>query len=117
MSGDGAAEGRLNYIELTVGSTSASASFYRASFGWSFGEYGPTYSATQDQTCNVGLQADGGVGLPLPVVEVSDLEGALARVEGAGGVIVQPIFDFPGGRRFEFTGPDGNRMAVSTPAD
>jgi hypothetical protein len=30
----------------------------------------------------------------------------------AGGQIVRPIFSFPGGRRFHFTDPAGNELAV-----
>ena len=30
----------------------------------------------------------------------------------AGGHIVQEIFKFPGGRRFHFTDPSGNELAV-----
>jgi predicted enzyme related to lactoylglutathione lyase len=36
----------------------------------------------------------------------------LARVTGAGGTITKPIFAFPGGRRFHFTDPSGNELAV-----
>jgi predicted enzyme related to lactoylglutathione lyase len=35
-----------------------------------------------------------------------------ARVRKAGGKIVKPIFSFPGGRRFHFTDPSGNELAV-----
>ncbi|MET0308223.1 MAG: VOC family protein, partial [Sphingomonas sp.] len=48
----------------------------------------------------------------LPIVEVQDLEGALASVTGAGGEITVPIFAFPGGRRFHFRDPDGNELGV-----
>lgn len=106
---------RLNYIELDADDAAQSASFYSHPFGWAFVPFGPTYSASADQATNLGLQADGTAGPPLPVIEVEDLEGALARVETAGCTIVQPIFAFPGGRRFEFTDPAGNRLAVSTP--
>src|SRR5690606_20784028 len=30
----------------------------------------------------------------------------------AGGTIVKPVFSFPGGRRFHFTEPGGNELAV-----
>jgi len=33
-------------------------------------------------------------------------------VGDAGGRVVKPIFDFPGGRRFHFTDPNGNELAV-----
>ena len=41
-----------------------------------------------------------------------DLEGTEAKVRAAGGTIVKPIFSFPGGRRFQFTDPNGNELAV-----
>lgn len=108
---------RLNYVELTTASTARASAFYDAAFGWSFTGFGPTYAATIDEPTNVGLQADSGAGAPLPVIEVDDLEAALDRVSAAGGTIVQPIFAFPGGRRFEFTDPDGNRLAVAHSGD
>ena len=33
-------------------------------------------------------------------------------IEKAGGKIVQAAYDFPGGRRFHFTDPAGNELAV-----
>jgi hypothetical protein len=41
-----------------------------------------------------------------------DLEAMEVKVRAAGGVIVKPIFAFPGGRRFHFTDPAGNELAV-----
>lgn len=108
---------RLNYVELTTASTTRASAFYEAAFGWSFTGFGPTYAATTAESTNVGLQADGGAGAPLPVIEVDDLEVALEAVRVAGGTIVQSIFAFPGGRRFEFTDPDGNRLAVAQSGD
>jgi predicted enzyme related to lactoylglutathione lyase len=48
----------------------------------------------------------------LVVLKADDLERAVARVEAAGGVITDPIFDFPGGRRFHFRDPAGNELGV-----
>ena len=108
---------RLNYVELTIGSTQNASRFYASAFGWTFAAFGPTYAATTGEDTNLGLQADGGSGAPLPVIEVTDLENVLARVREAGGAIVRPIFPFPGGRRFEFVDPDGNRLAVIQSAE
>jgi hypothetical protein len=36
----------------------------------------------------------------------------LHKVEAAGGEILQPIYAFPGGRRFHFAEPSGNEFAV-----
>ena len=49
---------------------------------------------------------------PEPKIEVEDLEATLASVEAAGGEVVQPIFAFPGGRRFHFRDPDGHVLAA-----
>jgi predicted enzyme related to lactoylglutathione lyase len=53
-------------------------------------------------------------GRPLIVLYAHDLPGPVKRVEDAGGKIVRPIYDFPGGRRFHFADPDGYELAVYT---
>lgn len=105
---------RLNYVELPAGNLAASRTFFQTAFGWSLAEYGPDYAATVGQGCNLGLQGDPGdaPSAPLAVIEVDNLESALQAVEAAGGVVVRPIFAFPGGRRFHFREPSGNEMAV-----
>lgn len=40
------------------------------------------------------------------------IEDTLHKVEDAGGRIVKPIFEFPGGCRFHFIEPSGNEFAV-----
>ena len=67
-----------------------------------------------DHDVDVGLQGDAtkATRAPLVVVAVDDIAAAQAAVEQAGGVITQPIFAFPGGRRFHFTDPNGNELAV-----
>ena len=105
---------RLNYVELPVSEIGAAKSFYESVFGWSMTSFGPTYAATLTGDTDVGLQADSAEAskAPLPVIEVDDLEAALAAVEQAGGTVVRPIFAFPGGRRFQFLDPSGNEMAA-----
>ena len=53
-------------------------------------------------------------GGPLVVLYGDDLAAIVAEVEAAGGTIVKPVFEFPGGRRFHFTDPDGYELAVWT---
>lgn len=53
-----------------------------------------------------------GGGGPLVVLFAVDLADAERRVREAGGAVVTPAFDFPGGRRFHFTDPAGNELAV-----
>jgi uncharacterized protein len=104
---------RIDYIELPGAQLAATKAFYEATFGWSFTDFGPEYSATGTSDVDVGLDASAeAVKVPLPVIRVTNLERAAAAVEAAGGVICVPIFGFPGGRRFHFKDPSGNELAV-----
>ena len=105
---------RLDYLELPAGDIDSTRAFYEGAFGWSMTQFAPTYAATTSGDTDVGLQADEGErpSKPLAVIRVDDLEASLAAVEAAGGVIVRPILSFPGGRRFHFTDPSGNELAV-----
>jgi uncharacterized protein len=104
---------RLNYVELPVGEIGPAKFFYESAFGWSLTDFGPTYAATLTGDTDIGLQADSAeaTAAPLAVIDVDDLEAALEAVTAAGGVIVRPIFAFPGGRRFQFRDPAGNELA------
>ena len=105
---------RINYVELPAANIAAAKSFYSTVFGWSLTDFGPTYAATMTGDVDLGLQGDArdATKNPLPVIDVEDLEAALATVTKAGGRIIKPIFSFPGGRRFHFLDPNGNEMAV-----
>jgi predicted enzyme related to lactoylglutathione lyase len=107
--------GKLDYLEMpATGSTLDSAkAFYSRAFGWSFTDYGPTYAAFSEGL-DGGFQADAGEApeKPLPVLYSENLDATKNAVEAAGGSIVRPIFSFPGGRRFHFTDPAGNELAV-----
>jgi hypothetical protein len=105
---------RLNYVELPVREIGPARAFYERAFGWSLADFGPTYAATLTCDTDIGLQADPAeaTAAPLPVIDVENLEAALASVEAAGGHIVKPIFAFPGGRRFHFLDPSGNELAA-----
>ncbi|WP_419825655.1 VOC family protein [Sphingomonas sp.] len=105
---------RLNYVELPVGETQASAAFYEKAFGWTMAAFGPSYASTLTGDTDVGLQGDAteATAAPLPVIAVDDLEAALERVKQAGAEIARPAFSFPGGRRFHFRDPSGNELAV-----
>lgn len=106
--------GKLDYLEMAGGDLPATRAFYAEAFGWSFVDYGPTYSAIEGAGLDGGFQADAGEApaAPLPILYADDLEAMLERVWAAGGRIVKPIFSFPGGRRFHFSDPAGNELAV-----
>jgi uncharacterized protein len=51
-------------------------------------------------------------GGPLVVIYAADLAAMEAKIRAAGGAITKAAFSFPGGRRFHFTDPNGNELAV-----
>ena len=106
---------RPNYIELPAANLPAAKAFYARAFGWALADYGPTYACTTTGDVDIGLQGDATEAprAPLPVIDVEDLDAALAAVTAAGADIVKPIFAFPGGRRFHFLDPNGNELAVT----
>ncbi|HEX5385409.1 MAG TPA: VOC family protein [Gemmatimonadales bacterium] len=105
---------RIDYIELPATDVAAAKAFYARAFGWTFTDYGPDYTSFEDGRLAGGLRKAEVVGRDgvLVVIFAVDLAATEARVRGAGGTIVQPVFSFPGGRRFHFTDPSGNELAV-----
>lgn len=104
---------QVQYIEFLSQDLTRIKQFYKDSFSWVFTDYGPNYTAFE------GDYVDGGftIGTPvkgsiLIVIYSDDLEATKAKVVAAGGSIVQDIFSFPGGRRFQFLDPDNNELAV-----
>lgn len=104
---------RINYVELPSKSFGAAKDFYAKAFGWKLTDFGPTYAATMTGDVDLGLQGDmpEATAAPLVVIDVDNLEDALATVQKAGATITKPIFQFPGGRRFHFKDPSGNELA------
>ena len=107
----------INYVEFPSTDLPATKNFFREVFGWKFEDYGPEYTAFS----NAGL--DGGFfksekyastdnGSALIVLYGKDLEATQSNIQEAGGNIIKPIYSFPGGRRFHFTEPGGNELAV-----
>jgi predicted enzyme related to lactoylglutathione lyase len=105
---------RIDYIEFPVTDVDATKRFYGAVFGWSFEDYGPDYASFHDGRLNGGFRKEAQVirGGPLVVLYATDLRAAEAKVKTAGGRVVREVFEFPGGRRFHFTDPSGNELAV-----
>ncbi len=108
---------KLNYVEFPSRNLLETKDFFVKVFNWSFVDYGPGYSAFSTQGLDGGffqsdLYSSTDNGAALLVFYSTNIEGTLAKVSGAGGKIVKPIFPFPGGRRFHFTEPSGNEFAV-----
>ena len=107
--------GKLDYLEMPAGGGRIDSvkAFYARAFSWSFTDYGPSYTAySEGLDGGFDGSSDEAVQKPLPVLYSSTLEATVEAVEEAGGTIVKPIFSFPGGRRFHFTDPAGNELAV-----
>ncbi len=108
---------KINYVELPAKDLAATKAFFQSVFGWSFVDYGPEYTAFENQGLDGGffksdLASSTEKGAALIVFYSNQLEATLAKVEKAGGSILRPIYSFPGGRRFHFTEPSGNEFAV-----
>ena len=107
----------MSYIEFGVTDLQAARAFYEAAFGWKFNDYGPNYSGIKapDGVSEIGgfnpNARPSGTG-PLVLLFSNDLDATLQAVESAGGTIVERPYAFPGGCRFEFTDPSGNRLGV-----
>jgi uncharacterized protein len=108
---------KMNYVEFPAKDLAGTKAFFESVFGWSFTDYGPEYTAFENQGLDGGffqsdLASSTEKGAALIVFYSNQLEATLAKVEKAGGAILRPIYSFPGGRRFHFTEPSGNEFAV-----
>ncbi|MCA9294805.1 MAG: VOC family protein [Phycisphaerales bacterium] len=107
--------GGIDYIELPAADVAKAKRFYGEAFGWTFQDWGP--GPQYVSFSNAGLEggfrvgeaaAQGGA---LVILYASDLDAMEQRVIDAGGTIGAK-HEFPGGRRFHFTDPNGNELAV-----
>ena len=106
-------DNRIDYIEFPATDVAAARAFYEQVFGWKFEDYGPDYTSFVDGRIAGGFYKSEAVPHgALVVLYAADLEAAQERVTAAGGTIVKPTFAFPGGRRFHFQDPGGNKLAI-----
>ena len=108
---------KINYVEFPAIDIQSTKTFFTQVFGWSFQDFGPEYAAFTNQGIDGGffkseLSSSTQNGSALVVFYSQDIGATQAKVEKANGVIVKPIFPFPGGRCFHFTEPSGNEFAV-----
>ena len=104
----------INYIEFRAHDLEAIKEFYNTLFGWEFTDYGPTYCSFSGSGLDGGFEKtdEEVTNGALVVLYHTDLESLESEISEAGGKIVKEIFSFPGGRRFHFTDPSGNELAV-----
>ena len=107
----------IDYLEFPAYDMAATKAFFKEVFGWHFEDYGPDYMAFSGGGLEGGFYRaelankviSGGA---LMVFLSDDLEASKQRVVAGGGTIIKDTFEFPGGRRFEFSEPSGNDMGV-----
>ncbi len=108
-------ENRIDYVEIPVTDLRKARDFFSALFGWSFQEWGDDYLSFNDGRLEGGFckaaEAAPATGV-LVIFFSEDLERDLERVQELGATISQPIFQFPGGRRFHFVDPTGTEYAI-----
>ena len=108
---------KLNYVEFAASNLEATKKFFAEAFSWEFVDYGPEYTAFNNEGLDGGFYkadmastaANGGA---LLIFYSADIKSTLDKVKNSGGTISQDIFDFPGGCRFHFIEPSGNEFAV-----
>ena len=109
----------IHYVEFTTPDIAGAKAFYGKVFGWKFQDWGPDYISFDREHAGI----DGGFrkgappekvsnAAPLIVLYSKDLIATEQAVVAAGGSIVVPTFEFPGGRRFHFSDGHGNVLAV-----
>ena len=113
---------KITYVELAASDLEKTKTFYNRVFGWNFNDYGPEYTAFEGRSVDCGFFKSDAVsttknGAALVVLYSEALEETEKKVVNAGGALTKEIFSFPGGRRFQFTDPNGNELAVWSDAE
>lgn len=108
---------KINYVELPAHDLEKVKAFFAKAFSWKFTDYGSEYTAFTYSGVDGGffksqLSSTTQNGAALVVLYSENIQHSLDKVEQAGGKVIKPIFQFPGGRRFHFQDPCGNEWAV-----
>ena len=110
---------KIHYIEIAATDVARAKQFYSNAFGWKFDDYGPEYISFDAASAGINggfrhrePDEKAGEAAPLVVLYSADLKATEAAIVAAGGSIVVPTFEFPGGRRFHFADGVGNVLAV-----
>jgi len=111
------AHGKICYLELPAQDVERSATFYQTLFGWKTRRRGDGALAFDDATGYVsGAWVKGREPATKPVlmvyVMVDDIEATVAKVEAAGGKIVQPIGVDAPELTARFADPAGNVLGM-----
>lgn len=104
----------VNNIEFPAEDFKLLQQFYEAVFGWEFKIWSDNYLEFNDGNMVGGFAKDlkKGKNGPVVIVYSKDLEATKKSIEENGGKIIVETFEFPGGKRFHFTDPEDNELAV-----
>ena len=107
-------DNHINYVEFKAKDLEEIKEFYIKAFGWTFTDYGPTYTAFSNSGLEGGFEKseDEIMNGALVVLYHENLESIKDTVIESKGRISKDIFSFPGGRRFHFVDPAGNELAI-----
>ena len=109
-------ENSINYIEFPMTDPEAVIMFYETVFGWTFKRWGDGYISFDGAGIEGGFNGQDELPSSRPgtlvILYSEELEKKREQIKAAGGSIVREIYPFPGGRRFHFTDPSGNELAV-----
>ncbi len=106
---------KINYVEFSSTDIGKTKAFYNTVFGWAFQDWGPDYVGFSAENSGIDggfMKGEAAKSGPLVVLYSSDLKATEQAIVAAGGSIVVPTFDFPGGKRFHFSDGAGNVLAV-----
>ena len=105
------------HFEVYGRNAAALRDFYAKAFDWEIHADNPmNYGLIHTNAAGKGIEGGIAEGDPRVnvVIEVPDLEAALAHIESLGGKTVTPITEIPGMVTFaEFADPEGNVIGVS----
>jgi uncharacterized protein len=103
---------QINYVEFAAEQLDVFEAFYAAVFGWSFQRWGDDYMSFSGSGIEGGVRVESpNPGTTLVIILSDDLDATEKSVVAAGGKILER-HEFPGGKRFHFQDPTGNRLAV-----
>jgi len=106
---------QIDLIEFpvkSIGQLKLTKEFFTNVFNWKYADWGDNYSDTSGSGTNSSINADDGARMPLTVIYSDDLEKTKELAVKNSGKIIVDTYSFPGGRRFHFTEPNGNELAV-----
>ena len=107
-------DNHINYVEFKAKDLEEIKEFYTKAFGWTFTDYGSTYTAFSNSGLEGGFEKyeEEVINGALVVLYHENLESIKDTVIKSKGSISKDIFSFPGGRRFHFVDPAGNELAI-----